>query len=109
MTNTRSNQRGITMISMMVLLIFFIFVAVMLMNVLPVYLTDSTVDTVMKSLPNDDTAKRTSAKKLRALVHKRLTINSIYSIKQESIKVKKGRGENIVTIEIGRASCRERV
>ena len=66
---------------------------------LPVYLTDATVDTVMKGLPNDDAAKRTSAKSLRALVHKRLTINSVYSIKQEYIKVKKGRGENIVTIE----------
>lgn len=99
MTNTRSNQRGITMISMMVLLIFFVSLAVILMNVLPVYLTDSTVDTVMKGLPNDDTAKRTSVKSLRGFVHKRLTINSVYSIKPEYIKVKKGRGENIVTIE----------
>ncbi len=99
MTNTRSNQRGMTMISLMVLLIFFVSVAVILMNVLPVYLTDATVDTVMKGLPNDDAAKRTSAKNLRALVHKRLTINSVYSIKQEHIKVKKGRGENIVIIE----------
>ena len=99
MTNTRSNQRGMTMISLMVLLIFFVFVAVILMNVLPVYMTDATVDTVMKALPNDDAAKRASAKSLRGLVHKRLTINSVYSIKSEYIKVKKGRGENIVTIE----------
>jgi Domain of unknown function (DUF4845) len=99
MTNTRSNQRGMTMISLMVLLIFFVFVAVMLMNVLPVYMTDSTVDTVMKGLESDDAAKRTSAKSLRGLVHKRLTMNSIYSIKPEYIKIKKGRGENIVTIE----------
>lgn len=99
MTNTRSNQRGMTMISLMVLLIFFVFVAVILMNVLPVYMTDSTVDTVMKGLESDDTAKRTSAKSLRGLVHKRLTMNSIYSIKPEYIKIKKGRGENIVIIE----------
>ncbi|NOQ88429.1 MAG: DUF4845 domain-containing protein, partial [Gammaproteobacteria bacterium] len=95
----KSKQRGLTMISWMVVLVFFIFIAVMLMNILPVYMTDATVATVMENLPDDDTAKRTSAKNLRSLVHKRLTINSVYSIKPEYIKVKKGRGENIVLIE----------
>ena len=99
MTSLKSKQRGLTMISWMVVLVFFIFIAVMLMNILPVYMTDATVATVMENLPDDDTAKRTSAKNLRSLVHKRLTINSVYSIKPEYIKVKKGRGENIVLIE----------
>lgn len=99
MTSLKSKQRGLTMISWMVVLVFFIFFAVMLMNILPVYMTDATVATVMESLPDDDTAKRTSAKNLRSLVHKRLTINSVYSIEPKTIKVKKGRGENIVIIE----------
>ena len=99
MTSLKSKQRGLTMISWMVVLVFFVFFAVMLMNILPVYMTDATVATVMESLPDDKTAKRTSAKELRSLVHKRLTINSVYSIEPKTIKVKKGRGENIVIIE----------
>ena len=99
MTSLKSKQRGLTMISWMVVLVLFVFFAVMLMNILPVYMTDATVATVMKSLPDDDTAKRTSTKGLRNLVHKRLTINSVYSIEPKTIKVKKGRGENIVIIE----------
>ena len=99
MTSLKSKQRGLTMISWMVVLVFFIFFAVMLMNILPVYMTDATVATVMEGLPDDDTAKRTSTKGLRSLVHKRLTINSVYSIELETIKVKRGRGENIVVIE----------
>jgi len=99
MTSLKSKQRGLTMISWMVLLVLFVFVAVILMNVLPVYMTDATVSTVMEGLPDDDAAKRTSSKQLRSFVHKRLTMNSIYSIKPEYIKVKKGRGENIVIIE----------
>ena len=99
MASFRSKQRGLTMISWMVVLILFLFVAVMLMNILPVYMTDATVASVMEALPNDDSAKRSSAKNLRQLVHKRLTLNNVYDIKMNTIKVKKGRGENIVTIE----------
>ena len=33
------------------------------------------------------------------MLAKRLSMNSVYSIKSDHIEVKKGRGENIVTIE----------
>jgi len=93
------NQQGLTLISWIVVIIFLLFQGVIAMNVIPVYLTDSSVKKIMEELPNDAKARDTSVKALKGLVAKRLSINSIYSIKPEHIKIKKGRGENIVTIE----------
>jgi hypothetical protein len=97
--NPGSGQRGLTMISWLIVIVFLLFQAVIAMNVIPVYLTDSTVKKMMEELPNDVTAQGTSTNQLKGLVAKRLSINSVYSIKPEDIQVKKGRAENIVTIE----------
>lgn len=96
---TVSGQRGLTMISWLIVIVFLLFQGVIAMNVIPVYMTDSSVKKIMEGLPADITAQDTSTKQLKGLVAKRLSINSIYSIKPEHIQVKKGRGENIVTIE----------
>jgi hypothetical protein len=94
-----SQQRGLTMISWLVVIVFLLFQAVIAMNVIPVYMTDRSVASIMKELPNDFKAQEASTKELKGMVSKRLSINSIYTVKPEHISVKKGRGENIVTIE----------
>lgn len=93
------NQQGMTMISWVVVGVFLMFQAIIAMNVLPVYLTDSTVKSVMKKLPNDPKARDATGKKLRVIITKNLNVNNIYMIKPEQIKIKKGSAENIVTIE----------
>ncbi len=99
MTNTIGKQKGLTLISWLVVIVFLLFQAVIAMNVLPVYITDSSVKDVIAKLPDDTKARDSSTKELKTLVARRLSINSVYSIKPKHIKVKKGRGENIVTIE----------
>jgi hypothetical protein len=95
----KKQQQGLTMISWIVVIVFLLFQGVIAMNVIPVYMTDSSVKTIMEELPNDVKARDATVSELKILVAKRLLINSIYSIKPESIKVVKGRDENIVTIE----------
>jgi len=97
--NPRSGQRGLTMISWMVVLVFLLFQAVIAMNVIPVYMTDSSVKSIMEALPSDAAAQNATTKELKPMVAKRLSMNSVYTIKPEHIKVQKGRAENIVTIE----------
>ena len=97
--HTMAKQRGLTMISWLVVIVFLLFQAVIAMNVLPVFMTDSTVASVMEKLPNDVTAQRANYKELKGIVAKRLSMNSVYTIKPEHITIKKGRGENIVIIE----------
>jgi hypothetical protein len=96
---TKKQQQGLTMISWIVVIAFLLFQAVIAMNVIPVYMTDSSVKSIMEELPNDAKARDATVNELKILVAKRLKINSVYSIKPESIKVVKGRDENIVTIE----------
>ena len=93
-----SQQRGLTMISWLVVIVFLLFQAVIAMNVIPVYLTDSIVKNIIESLPTDMNARQASTKELKGMVSKKLSINNVYTVKPEHIKVKKGRGENIVTI-----------
>ena len=92
-------QQGLTMISMVVVIVFLLFQAVIAMNVLPVYMTDSSVKDVMQKLEQDPKSTGLSAKELKVSLMKRLRLNSVYDIKPEYIKVKKGRGVNLVTIE----------
>jgi hypothetical protein len=97
--SAKKQQQGLTMISWIVVIVFLLFQGVIAMNVIPVYMTDSSVKSIMEELPNDAKARDSSVNELKVLVAKRLNINSIYTIKPENIKVVKGRGENIVTIE----------
>ena len=84
---------------MVVVIVFLLFQAVIAMNVIPVYMTDSSVKDVMERLDQDPKSTGLSAKELKGSLTKRLRLNSVYDIKPEYIKVKKGRGVNIVTIE----------
>lgn len=97
--NPRSGQRGLTMISWLVVIVFLLFQGVIAMNVIPVYMTDSSVKSIMEGLPSDAVAQNATTKGLKPLVAKRLSMNSVYTVKPEHITVKKGRAENIVTIE----------
>ena len=92
-------QLGLTMISWIVIIVFLLFQAVIAMNVIPVYLTDSSVKSIVEALPNDPKARSATTKELKILVIKRLSMNNVYSVKPDNIKVKKGRGEKIVTID----------
>lgn len=92
-------QRGLTLISWLVIIVFLLFQAVIAMRVLPVYMADASIKSIMEDLPNDPKARETATSDLKKLVTKRLSMNSIYTIEPNNIKIKKGRGENIVTIE----------
>lgn len=92
-------QQGLTLISWVIVLVFLLFQGVIAMKIIPVYLTDSSVSSIMEGLSTDVEARGLTTSRLKVLVAKRLRVNSVYSIKPESIVVKKGRDDNIVTID----------
>lgn len=93
------SQQGLTMISWIVVIVFLLFQGVIAMNVLPVYITDSSVKSIMEALPSDTKARGLPPRALKTLVAKRLSMNSVYDVTSDDITVKKGRGVNIVKIE----------
>lgn len=99
MSSPMKKQKGLTLISWVVVIVFLLFQGVIAMNVLPVYMTDSTVKKMMSGLPSDANTRGLSPSQLKNLVAKRLSINSVYTVKPEHISVKKGRGVHLVVIE----------
>lgn len=99
MKKLMKKQQGLTMISMVVVIVFVLFQAVIAMNVIPVYMTDSSVKDVLQRVYEDPKSTGMTAKELKESVIKRLRLNSVYDLKPEYIQVKKGRGENIIIIE----------
>ena len=97
--NSRTDQRGMTLISWMIVIVFVLSQLVIAMNVLPVYMTDSTVKTVLEGMTTDINTSNMTTKELKSAVLKRLNISSVYSIRPEHVKVKKGRNENTITVE----------
>ena len=93
------NQQGLTMISMVVVIVFVLFQGVIAMNVLPVYMTDASVKDVMERMNQDPQLVGKTSNELKGDLMKRLRLNSVYDIKPEYIKVKKGRGVQRITIE----------
>lgn len=99
MPTSIKKQQGLTMISWIVVIVFLLFQGVIAMNVLPVYITDSSVKALMEKLPDDPKAQGLTPRELKVLVAKRLSMNSIYDVTSDNVSIKKGRGFNMVTIE----------
>ncbi|HHO59621.1 MAG TPA: DUF4845 domain-containing protein [Thiotrichales bacterium] len=92
-------QKGMTLISWVVILVFILFQVVMAMKIVPVYMADTSVKSVLERLTTDIDAKGLTNKKLKTLIEKRLRINNVYEIEPEDIKITKGRGEQHITID----------
>ena len=84
-----ANQRGLTMISWIVVIAFLAFQVVIALNVVPVYIADNSVQSVMKALEDDNEIRKSNSKQIKALLLKRFKLNNVYNIKAENITVKK--------------------
>jgi len=99
LNNSRSNQSGLTLISWLVVIVFALSQIIIAMNVLPVYMTDSTVKTVLEGMTTDSSTSNMTTKELKSSVLKRLNISSVYSIQPANVSVKKGRNESTITVD----------
>jgi hypothetical protein len=94
-----NKQKGLTLISWLIVIAFVGFNGLMALNVAPVYINDSSVKSIMANLERDADVRGKDARKLKDIVIKRLKINNLYDIKKDNITVTKGRNSYVVTIE----------
>jgi len=80
-----NNQKGLTAISWVVVIGFLSVQAVMAMRIIPVYMNYGTVKSIMDGLAVDPDIRGKSPKKIRALINKRLEMNSIYDLGNKNI------------------------
>jgi Tfp pilus assembly major pilin PilA len=92
-------QKGLTLISWLAILAVVLFNAIIALNVVPVYINDHSVKTMMKNLQMDSTVRGKTPKKLKEIITKRLRVNNVYSVTAEHITIKKERNDYLITIE----------
>lgn len=98
-STSRNRQAGLTLISWIVVIAFLGFQAVLAMNVIPVYISDNSVKSVMASMETDPDMRKATSKKIKATLLKKLKINSVYDITNDNITVTKGKsGTNIALV-----------
>ncbi len=92
-------QKGLTLISWMGILALVLFNGIIAMNVVPVFLNDHSVKTLMEDMQSDSSVRGATPKKIKDMITKRLRINNVYSVNKDHITIKKDQKDYIVTIE----------
>jgi cell division protein FtsL len=77
-------QRGLTMISWVIILSLVGIQAVLGMRIVPVYMNYYSVKNIMEEMKNDPSLKGANNEALRIAINKRLNINSIYDLQKDT-------------------------
>ena len=93
-------RKGLTLISWLAIIAVVLFNAIIAMNIVPVYLNDHSVKTLMESLESDSSVRGATPKKIKQVITKKLRVNNVYSVTKEHITIKKTKkNDYLVTIE----------
>jgi len=96
--NAPARQRGMTFISLLLLVIIIGFFALLLLKLGPVYLENYTVKTVLQNVGKEPFLASQPAAKIRSQVSNRLYVNEVRRLGTKDIKLK--REGQVVTISI---------
>ena len=91
------NQKGMTMISWLVVLVFVGFQFMLAIKIVPVFAEDHTVKTIWKGLENDTALVGVTPKRIKKTIIKKMKMNNVYGFDMSTVKIKKSKGYYIVT------------
>ena len=97
MRNLR-NQRGITFISLVLMLVVAGFFAMLLMKLGPIYLENYTIKTVLKNLENTSGLGSRPSRDILSTLSDRLYVNEVRRLEKKNIKLSKKGGRVTLTI-----------
>lgn len=92
-------QKGMTLISWVVVLGFVGFQLMLAIKIVPVFTEDHTIAEVWKKIESDTALVGLSPKQIRKAIKKKMKINSVYDFDFDSIEIKKSEGFYVVTTE----------
>jgi Tfp pilus assembly major pilin PilA len=84
-----NRQKGMTMLSWLVVLGILVFFVVIGIKMVPTYLENYAIKQVLTNMENDRKVRTMSAGEMKKAFMKRLKINSVYEFDRNSIKIKK--------------------
>lgn len=92
------HQKGLTFISWLIILAVGGFFVMLTLKLVPIYLENQSIQSVVESLDNDPLVRRETAGGIKKIIKKRMRINSVYDFPAEWVKVKKSKNRLIVDI-----------
>ena len=87
-------QKGMTMVSWIIVLSFLGVVAVSALNIIPSYLNFFSARSILENLKTDSEIRGKTASQIKTLIHKRFSINNLRSIDLKKAIVFKNRGSS---------------
>lgn len=95
----RDAQHGLTVISLLVILVFIGFVGLLVMRLVPVYMESFEVGGIVSGLEDDASLHGATNAQLRQALNRRFDVNNIRSIDRDNIQFERERNGTRVIIE----------
>jgi len=89
MNSLKNRQRGMTMISWLIVLAIAVFFVLIGIKMVPTYLENYSIKQVLLNMQNDRTVRKMTPKQMRESFIKRIKINSVYDFDRKWITIKK--------------------
>lgn len=99
MTGIRNRQNGMTFIGIVMLLVVIAVIALTAVKIIPIYIENFAVKSVLTSIENDHRIDPKSKAAIWESIRKRLYINEVRLIKKEHVTMSRKNGKTTVTIE----------
>ncbi len=87
MLYSQKKQQGLTMMSILMLIIIICGVALLFLKIVPIYMTHGKVLSAIESVANLKDAEQKSKGQIHTLLRKRLSVNSVRDLPKDAIKV----------------------
>lgn len=91
-------QHGLSFVGWMALVAIFGLLLLSFFKVFPIYNENYTIQSVLTGVKDDPEIDAKSKRAIWESIKKRLSINEIYSIKRENVKIERKNGKTTVTI-----------
>jgi predicted membrane protein len=98
-TIVMKKQRGMTMMSWLMVLGIAVFFLLIGIKMVPTYIENYAVKQVLRNMENDRSVDKMSPVELKKSFIKRLKINSVYEFDRDAIKIKKQKDSRLFSVD----------
>ncbi len=98
-TGTRHRQKGLSAFGILMLLVVVAIIALTAVKIVPIYIENFAVKSVLKSIQNDQRIDPKSKAAIWESLNKRLYINEVRLIKREHVSMSRKKGKTTVIID----------
>jgi len=92
-------QKGMTLFSIMIIIVFFAFIAITAVKIIPIYLDSYTVSDVVSSLKDERGLGDKSNREIASLILKRLKLNQVSDVTEDDIYIEKAKNTVLIDVE----------